>query len=123
MDLSDGNRDDAQRHFAKALELHSQNPEVLLALAKIESGKDGPTKSSIDLLHRALALDPDSDKVRFELAIAAAVVRQFGLAFSTLKEVKKLHPQTSFGFSYALAFVYLQMGQVRSFACSLKMQV
>jgi len=110
--LSDGDQASARRHFERAIEMQSQNPEIMLRLADLQLGAGAPVESLITLLKRAIELDPSSDKARLELAIVAAKAKRFALAISTLRNTEVFRPQDAYVFSYTLASLYLQIGQL-----------
>jgi len=102
---------DARLHFAKAAERHSTSSEVLFYLAQLLQASGGPDEQAVDLLNRALAIDPGSYSARIELGCLAAKDNHFELAVSTLSSIGAVKPEHGYLVSYALAYSYAQLDQ------------
>jgi Flp pilus assembly protein TadD len=102
---------DAQSHFAKAVERHSTSPEVLFYLAHLQRQSGAPNQQVIDLLNRALALDPASYNARLELGCVAAKADRFELAVAMLSSIETVKPEHAYVLNYTLAYSYAQLAQ------------
>ncbi len=64
-----GRADEAETHFARAVELDAEFPEALVALAK-ERLRQARFEEAIGMLEQALALHPDSEPAHYSLMLA-----------------------------------------------------
>jgi tetratricopeptide (TPR) repeat protein len=109
--------DEARLHFQKAVERHSNAPDVIFYFAHLESGAGAPPDRVIGLLNRALELNPDYYEARLELGFVAANAKKFDLAASALSAASQLakagnpHPEHAYVLSYTLAYCYAQLNQ------------
>jgi tetratricopeptide (TPR) repeat protein len=109
--------DEARLHFQKAVDRHSNAPEVVFYLAHLESAAGAPPDRVIRLLNRALELNPDYYDARLELGFVAAKAKKFDLATSALSAASQLakagnpHPEHAYVLSYTLAYCYAQLNQ------------
>ena len=109
--------DEARLHFQKAVNRHSNAPEVVFYLAHLESAAGAPPDRVIRLLNRALELNPDYYDARLELGFVAAKAKKFDLATSALSLASQLatagnpHPEHAYVLSYTLAYCYAQLNQ------------
>ena len=109
--------DEARVHFQKAVERHSNTAEVIFYLAHMESAAGSPPDRVMDLLNRALEINPDYYDARLELGFVAAKAKKFDLAASALAAASQLakrdnpHPEHSYVISYTLAYCYAQLNR------------
>lgn len=102
---------DARLHFANAVERHSTSSEVLFYLAQLLQASGGPDEQAVDLLNRALAIDPSNYSARIELGCLAARANRFELAVSTLSSMGAVKPEHGYLINYDLAYSYAQLDQ------------
>ena len=101
--------DEARAHFAKAVERHSESPDVIFYLAHLQFLSGGSNQPVIDLLQRALALNPDHYNARLELGLVAAKANEFELAVSSLTRIDAIHPEHAFMVPYTLGYCYAHL--------------
>ena len=102
---------DARVHFTKAIDRHSTSSEVLFYLAQLLQASGGRDEQAVDLLNRALAMDPGSDRARIELGCLEAKANHFELAVSTLSSMGAVKPEHGYLVSFTLAYSYAQLDQ------------
>jgi tetratricopeptide (TPR) repeat protein len=109
--------DEARVHFQKAVERHSNTADVIFYLAHLESAAGAPSDRVMDLLNRALEINPDYYDARLELGFVAAKAKKFDLAASALSAASQLakrdnpHPEHAYVISYTLAYCYAQLNR------------
>jgi tetratricopeptide (TPR) repeat protein len=99
-----GRQKDAQEHFARAVQRHSQNPEVWFRLAHLKLQTDGPTEEVVDLLERVIAADGNHYGARLELGFAAAKKEKYEIAVRALEGISEVKPEHAYVVSYTLAY-------------------
>jgi len=104
MAMRAGSQSAAKGHFGLAVSAHSKDPDVLFGLAHIEVAEGGHGDEVIDLLQRALAIDPSHYNARLELGFAAAKNKRFDLAADALEGIAKPKPEHAYVVSYTLAY-------------------
>jgi tetratricopeptide (TPR) repeat protein len=115
--LRHNDMDEARLHFRKAVERHSTTAEVVFYLAHLESAAGAPAERVIDLLNRALELNPNYYDARLELGFVAAKAKKFDLATAALSAAGQLakgdnsHLEHAYVLSYTLAYCYAQLNQ------------
>ena len=109
--MQSGLQKDAQDHFARAVQRHSQNPEVWFRLAHLKLQAEGPTAEVVDLLERVIATDGDHYGARLELGFAAAKNQKYDLAVKTLQGIAKVKPEHAYVVSYTLAYCLVEINQ------------
>jgi tetratricopeptide (TPR) repeat protein len=102
----------ARAHFAKAVERHSSAPDVLFYAAHLDLEAGAPLGPVIDLLQRALLLDPGHYNARFDLGFAAAKANRFDLALSTLNNMPDVRPEHRYLLTYTIAYCYIHLNRV-----------
>ena len=102
---------DAAAHFARALQNHSQDPEVWFRLAHLKLQTGGPTPEVVDLLERVTAINADNYAARLELGFAAAKIEKYDLAVKTLEGISKVKPEHAYLVTYTLAYCLIHMEQ------------
>jgi TolB-like protein/cytochrome c-type biogenesis protein CcmH/NrfG len=95
----------AQRYFDKSLSLDANNSETLIMAARLARLK-GNTDLGLQHLNEAIALDPFSVAVRFELAVTLMFsARRYDDAADVFRKILKLNPDTiaaNYGLGQAL---------------------
>jgi hypothetical protein len=109
--------DEARLHFQKAVDRHSTAADVIFYLAHLDSAAGAPPGQVIDLLNRALQINPDYYDARLELGFVAAKAKKFDIATAALAAAAQLakvdnsHPEHAYVLSYTLAYCYAQLNQ------------
>jgi len=106
-----GQQRDAEEHFARAVQWHSQNPEVWFRLAHLKLRESGPSAEVMDLLERVVAADSSHYNARLELGFAAAKIGRFEAAVTALEGIGKLQAQHAYVVSYTLAYCLAELRQ------------
>ncbi len=109
--MRSGMQKDAEEHFARAVERHSQNPEVWFRLAHLKLQSEGPTDEVVDLLERVIAADSEHYAARLELGFAAAKKEKYELAVKSLEGISKVKPEHAYVVSYTLAYCLVEIHQ------------
>jgi lipopolysaccharide biosynthesis regulator YciM len=84
---------------------------------KIGAGSEG--EEVLDLLQKAISIDPSHYNARLELGFIAAKNKRFDLATEALQGIAKLKPEHAYSVSYMLAYCFSelhQVGQARIYA-------
>ena len=102
---------DAEAHFERAVQQHSQNPEVWFRLAHLKLQEEGPTDEAVDLLQRVIAGSGDHYSARLELGFAAAKKENYELAVKSLQGLGKVKPEHEYVVSYTLADCLVEIHQ------------
>jgi tetratricopeptide (TPR) repeat protein len=90
---------------------------VIFYLAHLDSAAGAPPGQVIDLLNRALQINPDYYDARLELGFVAAKAKKFDIATAALAAAAQLakvdnsHPEHAYVLSYTLAYCYAQLNQ------------
>ena len=106
-----GRNEEAQQHFALAVKLNSQNPDVWFRLAHLKLQAQGPTDEVVSLLQRVIAADNNNYGARLELGFAAAKTQQWELAVKSLEGISQLKPEHAYTVSYTLAYCLVEIEQ------------
>ena len=102
--------DEAARHFARAVELGGQDPQLYLDYGRILYYTNRLT-DAIDVLLKAAHLNPDSDEVQFDLGSVYVRNGNWGAALAALRSVKRVQPEWRYRYLYNLAFAEYRLGQ------------
>ncbi len=102
--LESGRNEEARLHFQRAVDHHSDDPNVLFYLAHLEHEAGVPSSKVLPLLDRALALKPDMPDARLELALLAAHDGDFARALAALQQLSTPRPENAFAAIYTEAF-------------------
>jgi Tfp pilus assembly protein PilF len=105
-----GDQKAEEQHFALAAKAQSKDPDVLFALAQFRSN-EGSGDEAIDLLERALAIDPSHYNARLELGFVAAKNKRFDLAAKVLEGISKPKPEHAYVVAYTLAYCLSELGR------------
>src|SRR5579884_1917295 len=94
----------ARLHFVKAAERNSTNPNVLYQAARLQQAAGAPDLQVMDLLERLLAIQPQNESARLNLAVLAAREQDYGRAVSALSAMQSVSPEDAFTYFYTLAY-------------------
>lgn len=100
-------RNDPERariHFVRAAERNSKNPDVLYQAARLQQAAGAPDSQVIDLLERLLAIQPENESARLNLAVLAAREQDYSRAVSALSAMQSVSPEEAFNYFYTLAY-------------------
>jgi len=109
-----GKVDEAKEHFGEALEQGSDDSLMMYQYATLLEAGGAPSKQVLDLLERALALNPQLSDARYTLGLIAASQNQCTLAVSTLSPLKTITVDRAFPLYTALTYCDIQLGDVRN---------
>jgi Flp pilus assembly protein TadD len=107
-----GKQTGAEQAFEVAVKDGSQDPEILFRLAHLKlthNDADG----AVELLKRAVAIDPNYYNGLLQLGFAAAKGGQFELAAQTLARITAPKPEHAFQVSYTLAYCLSELNQAQ----------
>jgi tetratricopeptide (TPR) repeat protein len=94
----------ARFHFVRAAERNSKNPDVLYQAARLEQAAGAPDSQVIALLERLLAIQPENESARLNLAVLAARQQDYSRAVSALSAMHSVSPEDAFTYFYTLAY-------------------
>ncbi len=105
---------EAALHLSRAVSSNS-DPEVLIRLAYLKLGTDGPTDEVIGLLERVIAVDGNQDSNRYnallQLGFTAAKAGKYELAVQTLEKISAPQAEQAYLVSYTLAYCLIELRQ------------
>ncbi len=101
-----GAKSAAEHHLTLAVSAHSKDPDALFALAHLKIGEGVEGQEVLDLLEKAVAIDPTHYNARLELGFVAARNKKFDLAAESLAGIAVPKPEHAYSVSYTLAFCY-----------------
>jgi tetratricopeptide (TPR) repeat protein len=112
-ELSFGARraDEACRHFARAVELGSRNPQLYYHYSLAVRAAGQPDTAAIPLLKKAVALNPQFAEARQFLAFCLLQDGQYQDAINNFKQVKQIKPDQAFSYYHALSYAYYKLGR------------
>jgi putative PEP-CTERM system TPR-repeat lipoprotein len=87
-------------YFEKASGLQPENPEIRARLGTIQVGL-GNLEQGIEELEKAIALDPKSGRVAFDLFTTHMRARQFDQALDVAMQIQKNRPDIPLGYTLA----------------------
>ncbi len=103
------NADEARRHWARAAERGSSNPQFYVDYAMLqENGQDREP-----LLRKALELKPDFSEARLHLAYALMDLRKYRDALTELGKTKSIPEQRASAFFRAWAYAHFNVGELK----------
>lgn len=94
----------ARVHFVRAAERKSNNPDVLYQAARLQQAAAAPDSQVIELLERLLAIQPQNESARLNLAVLAARQQDYSRAVSALSAMQSVSPDDAFTYFYTLAY-------------------
>ncbi len=106
----EGERLAARNHFARAVELGSNDGQMYFDYAKLLQGDLAKDQVLEDSLKKALDLRPDLTEARILLGVHYYNVKRYGLAVTTINQIKRLTPEQAPPVFLAMAYSQLQLG-------------
>ena len=104
------NDQDAMMHYARAAKLGSDEARLYLEYGRLLRLHDKDAEA-VEILRRAVELNPEYTEARVELGLACVVSEQFEEALEQFWLVKQVAPQQAFGYYHAMAYAYYRTGQ------------
>ena len=104
--LKQGKSDEARAHFRLAVDRHSSDANVLFYLAHLDHEAGVSASQVIPLLERSLAIKPDLNDARLELALVATADGNFALALEALGKLTTVRPENAYTAAYTKAYCY-----------------
>ncbi len=98
------NYDEARRHFARAAELGSTDPQLYLDYASLDAANSA-------LLRKALELRPDWQEAQYRLGLSLITEGKYQDAIDDFRRIKKVTPAQAFQFFYGLAYASYRLDQ------------
>jgi tetratricopeptide (TPR) repeat protein len=86
--------DEARKQFARAIELGSKSARVYFGYSALESQAGQPRERQIELLRKAVDLDPDFQDARLRLAYLLVSATDFAGALAQFERVKEGDPRS-----------------------------
>ena len=102
----------ARRYFEKAFEAGNSDAEMCYRLAVLEREAKQPPARIIPVLERALKSKPGYTDAAVQLGLVQVLARDFPAAISTMMSIPKIAPQHAELVFCALAYAYLQTGDL-----------
>lgn len=99
----------AERHFAKAMELGSNEPEFLYRYAMLIGPQEDKLEVSISALQKVLAVKPEHHEALLLLAVQNMRAHHYRTAVSNFAALKKVSPDEAFTAYSGLANCYVQL--------------
>ena len=103
-------RDEARAQFAKAIELGSKSARVYHGYSALESQAGAPREKQIELLRRAVELDPEFQPARLRLGYLLLSATDYAGALAQFEHVKEGDPENAFQFFHAVAYASYRTG-------------
>jgi tetratricopeptide (TPR) repeat protein len=104
-------REEAKRHFARAIEVGTTDAKVYFNYATMLQGQDGKDAEIMALLRKATELKPDLVEAHYMLGFYASNAGRFGEAVVHLRQVKKLEKDQALPYFRTLAYALYKLGQ------------
>lgn len=109
--LAAKNANDACRHFARAAELGSKNPELYYHYSLALRAAGQPDTAAIPLLQKAVALNPEFTEARQFLAFCLLQDGKYQDAVDNFKQVKHIKGDQAFSYYHALSYAYYRLAK------------
>ena len=103
-------REEARAQFAKAIELGSRNARVYHGYSTLESQAGQPRERQIELLRKAVDLDPDFQDARLRLGYLLVSASDYAGAVAQFERVKEGDPERPFQFFHDFAYACYRTG-------------
>ncbi len=103
------NVDEAARHFARAVELGSENARLYDEYGRVLAAS-GRYREAVAVLKSAVKLDSQRNDTHYELAIALVQSGSYREALGEFDLVKKLPPDQAIRYFYNLAYAHYRLG-------------
>ena len=107
--LRENRTEAAREHFGNAVERQSHDPAAIYNSALLRQDAGAPASEVMEMLERALALDPDYEPARIDLGFTAAKAKQFDLALSTFARLQSVEPRLAFEVYFSMAYCELEL--------------
>jgi len=101
--------EEARAQFAKAVELGSTNPRLYYEYAGLVEDGGGRARR-IDLLSKAVQLDPEFRDARLQLAYGLMAEQDWKGALAHFDRIKNVEPKDAFPFFHAVAYANYSLG-------------
>src|ERR1700690_593008 len=103
-------KDEARVQLAKAIELGSKNAHVYFAYGALDAEDGQPRERLIELLRKAVDLDPDFQDARLRLGYLLLAATDYAGAVSQFQRVKDGDPDSPFQFFHDFAYARYRTG-------------
>jgi tetratricopeptide (TPR) repeat protein len=107
-----GDRDGARDHFGRALAAGTKNARMCYDYAMLSRSSSDAVKNALPAFQKALELRPDYVEARLQLGLMLVNIRNYSEAIAQLRQMKKIDPEEAQWYFPALAFAYLQTGDL-----------
>jgi len=111
--LREKNHEEARRHFSRAVELGARDSRVFFDYAMLLRGRAGD-QQAVELLRKALDLDPDFEDAHYHLGFVLLRQNQFREALAEFAKVRHVKAEDAFEFYRATAGAWLRLGDRES---------
>jgi tetratricopeptide (TPR) repeat protein len=102
---------EACRHFARAVELGGNNPQLYYHYSLAVRAAGQPDTAAIPLLKKAVALNPEFAEARQFLAFCLLQDGKYQDAVDNFKQVKHIKAIQAFSYYHALSYAYYKLGK------------
>jgi len=109
--LSGRRADEACRHFSRAVELGSKNPQLYYHYSLAVRAAGQPDTAAIPLLKKAVALNPEFMEARQFLAFCLLQDGKYQDAIDNFKQVKHIKAEQAFSYYHALSYAYYKLAK------------
>ena len=109
--LRQGKDTQARMHFQLAVDRHSNDANVFFYLAHLNREAGVSADQVLALLSSALALNPDLNDARLELALAAAEDSKFEIAIQAFQKLATPRPENAYAAAYMEAYCYAHLNR------------
>ena len=103
-------KDEARTQFVKAIELGSKNARVYYGRSALDAEAGQPRERQIELLRKAVDLDPDYQDARLRLGYLLLAATDYAGALAQFERVKEGDPENAFEFFHAFAYASYRTG-------------
>jgi tetratricopeptide (TPR) repeat protein len=103
-------KDEARAQFAKAIELGSKNARVYHGYSALEAQAGQPRERQIELLRKAVDLDPEYQDARLRLGYLLVAASDYAGALAQLERVKEGDAENPFQFFREFAYACYRTG-------------
>ncbi len=103
-------KEEARAQFGKAVELGSKNARVYHAYSALESQAGEARERQIELLRKAVDLDPDFQEARLSLGYLLASAKDYAGALAQFEHAKEGDPENAFQFFREFAYACYRTG-------------
>jgi Tfp pilus assembly protein PilF len=104
-----GNVADARKHFALAIDDGSKNVAMMLDYVGLVHGSDVSLQKLVDIVHAAIALEPENRNARMRLAELEIEQHHFSAALAAISEIHTVSPEQAFEFFSVSAYCHANL--------------